>query len=69
MCRKQYGIIMCAQEKVYPFNSTLQESKLECYPDKQTYQVTCNESKLQNLMYDTVKYLLKYLLMCLIMSE
>lgn len=48
--RKQYEIIRCTNKKFFPCYSLIQKEKRNCYPAKESYQVTanCAEIKLQN---------------------
>lgn len=63
LSRRQYEIIRSTNKKLYPCYKMLQKAKINCYPDKESYQVTdtCAEINLQNLLDHTVTRLLTHL--------
>jgi hypothetical protein len=62
LSRRQYEIIRSTHKHIYPCYSRLQKAKLDCHPDKESYQVTdkCTEINLQKLLDHTVTRLLTY---------
>jgi hypothetical protein len=63
LSRRQYKIIWSTHKHIYLCYGLLQKSKLDCYPDKESYRVTdtCAEMNLQKLLDHTVTRLLTYL--------
>ena len=63
LSRKQYDIVRNTKKQVYPCYSFLQKAKLDCYPEKDSYNVTesCAEIQLQPLLNHTATRLLLYL--------
>lgn len=63
LSRKQYEIIRSADKKVYPCYNILQREKSECYPPKESFEVTetCAQINLQDLLNHTASRLLTYL--------
>lgn len=60
LSRRQYEIIRSASKKLYPSYSILQKAKSDCYPPKESYQVTetCAQVNLQDLLNHTSTRLL-----------
>lgn len=63
LSRRQYEIIRSASKKIYPSYSILQKAKSDCYPPKESYDVTetCAQLNLQDLLNHTATRLLTYL--------
>ncbi|CAH2101214.1 unnamed protein product [Euphydryas editha] len=63
LTRRQYEIIRSASKKLYPSYSILQKAKSDCYPPKESYEVTetCAQVNLQDLLNHTATRLLTYL--------
>lgn len=63
LSRKQYEIVRSGDKKVYPSYSILQREKSECYPPKESYEVTETYAQInpQYLLNHTASRLLTYL--------
>lgn len=63
LSRSQYETIRNANKKLYPCYSIIQRAKMECYPDKESINVTetCAEINIQALLDHTSKRLLMHL--------
>ncbi|CAH2100533.1 unnamed protein product [Euphydryas editha] len=63
LTQQQYEIIRSASKKVYPSCSILQKAKTNCYPPKESYEVTetCTQVNFQDLLNHTAIRLLTYL--------
>lgn len=59
LSRRQYKIVRSCHKKLYPCYSILQKAKQDCYPTRESYQVTatCAEVNLQDLLDHTVSRL------------
>ncbi|CAH0560552.1 unnamed protein product [Brassicogethes aeneus] len=63
LSRRQYEIVRSTSQKLYPSYSILQKAKSDCYPPKESYEVTetCAQINLQELLNHTTIRLLTYL--------
>lgn len=63
LTRRQYEIIRSASKKLFPSYSILQKAKSDCYPPKESYEVTetCVQVNLQDVLNHTATRLLTYL--------
>ena len=60
LSRNQYEIIRSANKKLYPSYSILQRTKIDCYPDEESFKITetCAEINVKDLLHLTVSRLL-----------
>lgn len=63
LSKSQYEMIRNANKKIYPCYSIIQKAKMECYPDKESINVTetCAEINIKALLDHTSKRLLMHL--------